>query len=131
MAAQRCQHRRGNNAQLYAYYRWRIQRISQTAETSAFDLITNIKSLDQRLSFLAAPNPYTDQIKLQYTLPTAAAVKIDLFNALGQRVAQIAQLQQSSGTHTHTYNGAPLPNGIYWIQLTVGNETTMHKIQKM
>jgi mono/diheme cytochrome c family protein len=94
------------------------------------DIITGIESLDNRISFLASPNPYSDQINLQYTLKEAAHVQISLYNAMGQRVAIIADTHATLGTHAQRFNAAHLPNGIYYLQLSVGNETIGKKIEK-
>lgn len=102
-----------------------------TTTTESYQVISSVADLSHRLSFLAAPNPYTDQINIQYTLPNAAQVQIALYNTLGQRVAQIAATQQTGGTHTHQLDGTQLPEGVYWLQLSVGSETITRKIQKM
>lgn len=102
-----------------------------TAISEPFEISTGIENLANRISFLAAPNPHSDQVNVQYTLSDAANVQIALYNTMGQRVAIIANLWQQTGTHTHQFNTINLPQGVYYLQLTVGNDAICKKIEKM
>jgi 5-hydroxyisourate hydrolase-like protein (transthyretin family) len=70
-------------------------------------------------SMKIAPNPFTDQFRLDYRLQEAGSVRIRLFDATGSAVAEVAPSQwQEEGMHrTDVTLQEELPPGIYFIVL--------------
>lgn len=74
------------------------------------------------------PNPFNNSTVIRYALPYETHVKIDIFDALGRKVAQLADLNQSAGTYTVRWEGKDNYNevvrsGLYFIRLKT-NEFT-------
>jgi len=70
------------------------------------------------------PNPFNPSTTISYDLHTAADVRLDIFTVTGQRLAELVNKKQDSGTRTVTWNGrsdngAPVASGIYLYRLTV------------
>jgi photosystem II stability/assembly factor-like uncharacterized protein len=66
------------------------------------------------------PNPFDASTMIEYTLPKTGDVGLNVYNALGEKVATLASGNATAGRHTVTFDGAELPNGIYYYRLTAG-----------
>ncbi|MFY9153390.1 MAG: glycoside hydrolase family 44 protein [Prolixibacteraceae bacterium] len=76
------------------------------------------------------PNPATDQVQLNYSVPERILMNISLFNASGQQLNTISKTEAEAGTHTIEWNAGKLPNGIYWIRFSTENENQTIKFIK-
>lgn len=86
---------------------------------------------DQPTEFMLAdnyPNPFNPQTTIQYILPETAAVRLAVFDALGRRVALLAEGSQSAGQYTVTFDAQELPSGVYFYRLTAGSFVQMKKM---
>ena len=64
------------------------------------------------------PNPFNSETTLSYTLPTAADVRLEVFNLNGQRVAILHEGFQVAGYHTVALDASGLASGVYLYRLT-------------
>lgn len=67
------------------------------------------------------PNPFNPTTTIRYSLPTAASVRIEIFNITGQLVSVLADNFQEAGYHTVNFDAQDLPSGAYFYKLTAGN----------
>jgi len=67
------------------------------------------------------PNPFNPTTLIGYSLPSQAHVKIEIFNALGQKVAVLVDGEQSAGRHDVTWNASDMSSGIYFYRLTASD----------
>ncbi len=58
-----------------------------------------------------------DRARLEFTLPTAGKVSVDLYNLAGQKVRTLTQGTYSAGTHTVEANLNHLSSGVYFVVL--------------
>ncbi len=77
-----------------------------------------------------APNPFKEQANISYELEKAENVRLEVFNLVGQKVADLVNEQQGAGTYQYTFDTqkADLAKGVYMLKLSVGNESTTQKI---
>jgi subtilisin family serine protease len=74
------------------------------------------------------PNPFNPSTSIRYDLPARATVDLDVYNALGQRVAVVVDGKtQGPGAHTATWNGRTVggsraASGMYFFRLEAGPE---------
>ena len=64
------------------------------------------------------PNPFNSKTILSYTLPTASAIRLEVFTLSGQRVAVLHEGFQAAGYHTIALDASDLASGVYLYRLT-------------
>lgn len=71
------------------------------------------------------PNPFNPSTTIEFALPSAGRVKLEVFNVLGQLVNAPVDRQMDAGTHQIEFNAEKLPSGIYFYRLSspFGTET--------
>lgn len=82
------------------------------------------------------PNPSSGAMCVSFTLSTAGAVDLGVFDVHGRRVATLAGGVLDAGTHTATWNGADaeghLANaGLYWLELTQSGIRTTQRVVRV
>ncbi len=79
------------------------------------------------------PNPFNPSTTIIYTLPVDARVTLEVFNVLGQRVAQLVDGVVTAGYHDAVFDASSLSSGLYIYRLTaVGTEGILFsKTEKM
>jgi len=66
------------------------------------------------------PNPVVSFTTIEYTLPSAGAVELGVFNISGQEVARIVDERQPAGAHRTEFRAGNLPSGMYLYRLKTG-----------
>ncbi|RLD60855.1 MAG: hypothetical protein DRJ05_03820 [Bacteroidetes bacterium] len=74
------------------------------------------------------PNPFSQITTVEYKLQNPGSVNISLLNLQGQFIKALYEGGKSSGIHTLQLNGSGFGQGIYFIKLVSGNETSYHKV---
>jgi hypothetical protein len=79
------------------------------------------------------PNPFNPTTTIAYSLPSAAQVRLEVFNLLGQRVAMLVNRYQTAGLHESVWNGRAdagtmVASGVYFYRLSVADR---HREGKM
>jgi hypothetical protein len=72
------------------------------------------------------PNPFNQSTQIGYDLGTTSAVKMEVFNLLGQRVRTLVAETQNAGSYKQIWDGrddsgAQLPSGTYFCRLKAGS----------
>lgn len=68
------------------------------------------------------PNPFNPTTNIVFELGTANNVTIDVYNVVGQRVANMPLGMQTAGRHQVTFDAANLSSGVYIVRMQVGND---------
>jgi hypothetical protein len=80
------------------------------------------------------PNPFNDEVTVEFNLAQDAEVEVEVKNQLGQQVKMITTKKQfTSGVHRLTWNGRNASNrevsqGIYHLTIKINNTITHRKI---
>jgi hypothetical protein len=74
------------------------------------------------------PNPATDQVNLDFSIPQRSFVKIDLYGGNGQLIKTISNSVFESGNQNLEFNVNEFPRGVYWIKLTTEKDSQTLKI---
>ncbi|MEE8417658.1 MAG: T9SS type A sorting domain-containing protein, partial [candidate division Zixibacteria bacterium] len=63
------------------------------------------------------PNPFNVSTSLEYNLPEASYLTIDIYNILGQRVETVFEGEKPAGNHVITWDASAFPSGVYFARL--------------
>lgn len=74
------------------------------------------------------PNPFNPTTNVVYDVPVTGYVRIDVFNTLGQQVAQLVAGEVAAGRHSVRFDATGLPTGLYVARMVSGEFTATRKI---
>ena len=74
------------------------------------------------------PNPFNPSTTINFSIPVEGFVTLDIYNAIGQKVASIVNETKSAGTYRVDFDAATLTSGIYFYKISVGNFTETKKM---
>ncbi len=79
-----------------------------------------------------APNPFTTATQITFNVPTATNVAVELYDAIGTRVATLAKDLFTTGSHTIEWNGLAngvvMPSGLYTVRVTDGTKSSTQQV---
>jgi|GEM_PF-2623561 len=79
------------------------------------------------------PNPFNPVTAIEYGLPTASHVTIEIYNILGEHIRKLVDADQKEGTYRVEWDGTDsagrqVNSGVYFYRMSAGN---FHEIRKM
>ena len=79
----------------------------------------------------AYPNPFAQNTLIEYTIPEASTVSINIIDVRGVIISRLLKEQkQDGGTHRITFESETLPSGVYICTLDTPGGRRTHKIVK-
>jgi hypothetical protein len=63
------------------------------------------------------PNPFNPTTVISYDLPKTQLVQINIYNMLGQKIANLVNDVQNPGIYKINFDGSGLSSGIYFYQI--------------
>ncbi len=81
------------------------------------------------------PNPFNNQITIDFTLEKDQTIEVSVFNSMGQKVKSLLNSNKDAGQYTTIWDGTndsgrDLSNGMYFIQISGANGKVVNKIMK-
>jgi uncharacterized membrane protein len=77
------------------------------------------------------PNPFNPSTKISFTIPQTANVKLSIYNAIGEKIAELMNEVKSAGTYDVDFNASELSSGIYLYRLEAGEFIQTRKMSLM
>lgn len=77
---------------------------------------------------LAGAHPFRDVARLWLTLPAAAEVRADVFDATGRRVAVLADGLRPAGVHALAFDGTHVAPGVYALRVRAGTAVLTQRL---
>jgi 1,4-alpha-glucan branching enzyme len=74
------------------------------------------------------PNPFATSATIDYALDQTGPVRLDVFDALGRRVATLVDGVRPAGSHTATLAAGDLPSGLYVYRLEAGGRVATQRM---
>ncbi|EFK97144.1 hypothetical protein LDC_0818, partial [sediment metagenome] len=79
------------------------------------------------------PNPFGASTRLEFVLPEAAPVRLDVYDVTGRHVAKLAEGERAAGRHAVEWNGETergerARGGVYYGVLTAGRSRTVARM---
>lgn len=105
-------------------------KININPEPDAFNtaLETDSETPDAIVLNQNYPNPFNPTTSIEFYLPEPQAVKVEIFNVVGQRVAILLENMLQAGEHSVIWDASEMPSGIYIIQMDAGNRVLTRKM---
>ena len=104
---------------------------SSSDGTFNFDITTGVEEDNQLPTGYSVsdnfPNPFNPRTRIGITLPATDNVKVEVFNLLGQSVADVIDKTFDAGTNYIDIELNGLPNGFYISRITIDNKYTVVK----
>ena len=67
------------------------------------------------------PNPFNPSTTISFALPQQANVKLNVYNSLGEEVAELVNGNISAGNHQVTFDASHLSSGLYFYRMAAGS----------
>lgn len=67
------------------------------------------------------PNPFSQSTTIRYSLPQEMHVRLQVYDALGRRVATLVDARQRPGLYERDFDANGLPSGVYFLRFHVDN----------
>jgi alkaline phosphatase len=103
--------------------------------TSFFNTITLRTApgkADEVQGLQLSPVPFLNQFEVGFTLPTAGAVTVELFDEMGRRVQSVVTGKNfATGTHTVSVDGSRLSAGLYIAAVTMNGQVVSKRTIKL
>lgn len=74
------------------------------------------------------PNPFNSSTQIQFNLPRAGDVSLELFDVTGRHVRTLLSGYQSAGQHQIHFDAGTLPSGLYFYRLQSGEFVQTQKL---
>jgi hypothetical protein len=63
------------------------------------------------------PNPFNPSTTIEFNLPKATNVRIEIFNIAGQKIQTLLNKKMSAGSHQVEFNAQNLSSGVYFYRI--------------
>ncbi len=74
------------------------------------------------------PNPFNPATKIKFTLPKPEAVKIEVYNLIGQNIKTLLNKPMPTGNHEVEFDAQNLSSGIYYYKIEAGEFQDVKKM---
>ncbi len=68
------------------------------------------------------PNPFNPATTIKYSVASGCAVRLTVFNILGQKVTTLLNAPEAAGEHQIIWNASAFPSGLYFARLEAGEK---------
>jgi len=77
------------------------------------------------------PNPFNPSTRISFELEKAGAVRLEIFDLRGRKIATLVDEHSQAGTHQFHWNAGALPSGVYLYRLQSDTQTASRKMVLM
>jgi len=93
----------------------------------------NETTTPERLQLNISPDPFVTTTTISFAVPNATNVSLTIYNRIGQHVTTLMNEHKQEGTYNVNWNrkdarGLEVPNGVYFVNLTCGDVSSMANV---
>ncbi|MBD3168927.1 MAG: T9SS type A sorting domain-containing protein [candidate division Zixibacteria bacterium] len=77
------------------------------------------------------PNPFNASTTINFNIPDAGNVRVDLYNIRGQLVEALADEYMRAGNHSVVWDASGYASGVYFYRISSGEETVIRRMTLM
>ena len=117
-------------------------RISDTSDPSVNDVSDSTFTIESSVSvddlksgipdkyelFNNYPNPFNPSTTIRFSIPEAADVSLNIYNTLGQKIAQPVKSKLEAGRYSYQWDAGSIATGIYIYELRTNNFVSLKKM---
>ena len=74
------------------------------------------------------PNPFNPSTTIKFAIPEISAVRLTIYNALGQRVAELVNNTLDAGSYSFNWDASGVASGLYFYELNTNNYSSVKKM---
>jgi hypothetical protein len=74
------------------------------------------------------PNPFGNKTTIKYEISSQSSVGLKVFDLLGNEVSNLFKGEKQPGSYEIVFDASGLHNGIYFVRLNAGSNSTFKKI---
>ncbi|OFX23751.1 MAG: hypothetical protein A2033_12910 [Bacteroidetes bacterium GWA2_31_9] len=92
----------------------------------------NIPLIADNFTINVNPNPFNNELNINYSINKTCDVSIELFDITGKKISSLQNIKQEKGNYSMKYNKTKdsVKPGVYFLKIIVGNEVYVKKIVK-
>ncbi len=99
-----------------------LQQVNLFASPDCTPLSVEDSPVAESATIIAYPNPFDQEMTIEYTIRKYGWVRLELFNSMGQLVKVLVEGNQPQGTHHAALDGSLLARGLYIYRLSIGGK---------
>lgn len=127
-----------NLEELTKYY-WRVRAVNEAGESDwseIWNFTTMLITSNEEFSEIPVeleleqnyPNPFNPSTQINFGLPQAGHVKLQVFNLLGKKIVTLVDGSMQAGRQSVTFNASNLPSGMYIYRLETASNVLVRKM---
>ena len=110
-------------------YNYRLNQIDYDGSSHYSKIAyAEVIGLNQFELYQNYPNPFNPTTTISYYLPKNANIKLNVYNVLGQKVAELINGYQTEGKHHIEFDAGKLSSGVYFYKLQTGDYISIKKM---
>ncbi|QQS35315.1 MAG: T9SS type A sorting domain-containing protein [Ignavibacteriales bacterium] len=74
------------------------------------------------------PNPFNPSTTIKFSVPEISNVKLTVYNALGQKVAELVNNTLEAGSYSYSWDASNVASGLYFYELNTNNFSSVKKM---
>ncbi|UCE18041.1 MAG: T9SS type A sorting domain-containing protein [Gemmatimonadota bacterium] len=98
------------------------------------EIMTMVKEVQVPIEYSLSqnyPNPFNPLTTIEYSLPEAARVRVEIYNTLGQIVEVLVHDLQEAGYYAITWDAGKMPSGVYFYRIAANGFTATRRMVLM
>jgi hypothetical protein len=112
---------------------YRLKQIDNNGNFK-YSEVVSITAVPKDFSFGNYPNPFNPSTKIRYSVTSESMINLVIYNIIGERIDELKNEIQQTGTYEINWNGSGHPSGIYLLSIIespVNGSAKNSKILKM